>query len=1173
MSSRLPHNFAICFRVFFQLILLIASLYSLGNAQESLPSNNVPSLVNELKHPDAVRRRSAAEALGKLGPAAKSAVPQLIEALKDPDKGVRSSASGALIGLGPELKDYIPQLIDVLKDSDNEVSVSALAVIVRIGPAAKIAVPQLVEELKSPYEWNRRGAAMALGHIGPEAKAAVPQLIEAMNSQDKDLRIFAIMALGQIGTSARTAVPHMVAALKDSDEGVRASAANALAELSTQLAREKATDYTDQFKLAADIMRNSSDPNVKRQADRVQQAGDYLDLLWWEQIKRWVNTHPYLSLAIAIYSILLLVGPVLFWVSPISILGVNETLAKFSDFKLPAWLGGGNVAPRYLLLVGFFQYRPRVLDAWVSRQINVAREEFERLDTVSSRNIHVDVPVVLEGKSLPSLTAKTLTPIFSKSRICMLIWGEGGSGKTSLACQIGRWAMVSERESRLQPHLMLPVLLEQDVRSSTDPTMAFREAVRGGLQVLLSKSKAPSPELTEHLLRNKRILVIADHLSEMKEETRQVINPGLVDFPAAALIVTSRIDERLEGVPKVTIKPLRIEGNRLSSFMEAYFILRDKRQLFDDLEFFDACRRLSLLVRERDITVLLAKFYADQMVTAKEADNGTEPPDNIPDLMIGYVAEANKRTGPEGLANKFMLDAAKQLAWECLRATYQPANITLADAFTILGGEERAKAVINYFERKLGLLQKNWAIEGYVRFSLDPLAEYLAAIHIVELCGDKEKEWRDFLDRVDKLSGERQNTREFLLAVRDCCLVKGVLHGTPIWLPEELARLAGLDADAVKQLQTEDRLKRLVSTLGVPEAEDRHDAVVALGRMGQQAKASIPALMKALKDTDSKVRSAAARALGMMKNEARLATPTLMEALNDSEPNVRLNAVRSLSQIGADPADVIPSLISILKDPNKEVRIAAMMSLAVFGRDAERAVGQILEAMKDPDAGVRKGAQMALLVLEPSPTAIIPTFIEILKNGSEGAQRTAEISLAMLKEKAVPSLLSLLGESDPNFKEKALSVLHLIGDQAHEAVPVIANIVEDKQASFTIRSAAIRVLEKIGPSAADTVPSLIKVLESDEVYLRTNAATALGAIGEAAAAALPQLIAASTEQPPAPPAWGIGLFGERSREHARQSYEELRKAATVAIRKIKNEPEPTAAWWPRLKSRLEPDNS
>lgn len=1172
MRSRLSHNFAIYFSVFSQLILLIGLSHSLGSAQEPSTSNNVPTLVHELKHPDEVRRRSAANTLGKLGPAAKAAAPQLIEALKDPDKGVRSSASGALMGLGPELKDYIPQLVDVLKDPDEGVSVSALAVIVRVGPAAKVAVPQLIEELKSPHEWSRRGAAMALGQIGSEAKAAIPQLIDAMNSQDNDLRIFAIMALGQMGTSAKAAVPYMIAALNDSNGGVRTSAANALAELSTQLAREKATDYTDQLKLAADIMRNSSDVNVKRQADRVQQAGDYLQLLWWEQLKRWVNAHPYLSLATAIYSILLLVGPVLFWVSPISILGVNETLAKFSDFKLPAWLGGGNVAPRYLLLVGFFQYRPRVLDAWVSRQINVAREEFERLDTVSSRNIHVDVPVVLEGKVLPSFTAKTLTPIFSKSRVCMLIWGEGGSGKTSLACQIGRWAMAYEREGRLRPHLMLPVLLEQDVRSSADAATAFREVVRGGLQVLLSKSKAPSPELTEHLLRSKRILVIADHLSEMKEDTRQVINPALVDFPAGALIVTSRIDERLEGIPKVTIKPLRIEGNRLSSFMEAYLIQRGKRQLFDDLEFFDACRRLSILVRERDITVLLAKFYADQMVAAKEADDGSEPPDNIPDLMLSYVAEANKRTGPEGLANKFVLDAAKQLAWECIRATYQPANINLADAFVVLGGEDRAKAVIGYFERKLGLLQKNWAVEGYLRFALDPLAEYLAATYIVELYNDEENKWRDFLARADELSGERQNTREFLLAVRDCCLAKGALHGTPIWLPEELARLAGLDADAVKQLQTEDRLKRLVSTLGVPEAEDRHNAAVALGRMGSQAKASVPTLIRALKDTDGRVRSAAARALGMMKNEAKSAAPVLIEALKDSEPNVRLNAAKSLSQIGADPRDIVPPLISILKDPDKEVRIAAMMSLAVFGRDAEHAISQIIEEMKNPDAGVRKGAQMALLILQPEPTTIIPPFIEILKNGSEGAQRTAEIALAMLKEKAVPDLVSLLAESDPNFRERALTVLSLIGDQAQEAAPIIAKIVEDGHASFTIRSIAIRVLEKIGPAAANTVPSLIKILESEDVYLRTNAATALGAIGEGAAAALPQLTAASTEQPPAPPTRGIGLLREGSREHSRQSYEELRRAAATAIRKIKNEPEPAAKWWLKLKPRHEPDN-
>jgi hypothetical protein len=136
--------------------------------------------------------------------------------------------------------------------------------------------------------------------------------------------------------------------------------------------------------------------------------------------------------------------------------------------------------------------------------------------------------------------------------------------------------------------------------------------------------------------------VIVDHFSEMPDATRQEIRPGQSDFPANVLIITSRLEEQLGGVPPSTVKPLRIQGNRLSSFLEAYLTQRGKREYFDDAEFFDACRRLSLMVGTRDITVLLAKLYAEQMIAAKEGPAESILPDTIPDLMLSYVNEVNR---------------------------------------------------------------------------------------------------------------------------------------------------------------------------------------------------------------------------------------------------------------------------------------------------------------------------------------------------------------------------------------------------------------------------------------------------------------------------------------------------------------------------------------------------
>ncbi|MEH2442001.1 hypothetical protein [Nostoc sp.] len=70
---------------------------------------------------------------------------------------------------------------------------------------------------------------------------------------------------------------------------------------------------------------------------------------------------------------------------------------------------------------------------------------------------------------------------------------------------------------------------------------------------------------------------------------------------------------------------------------------RGKRDRFTDQEFFDACNRLSLMVGQNNITVLLAKVYAEQLIASKDvASNISALPENIPNLMLGYINELNR---------------------------------------------------------------------------------------------------------------------------------------------------------------------------------------------------------------------------------------------------------------------------------------------------------------------------------------------------------------------------------------------------------------------------------------------------------------------------------------------------------------------------------------------------
>jgi hypothetical protein len=276
----------------------------------------------------------------------------------------------------------------------------------------------------------------------------------------------------------------------------------------------------------------------------------------------------------------------------------------------------------------------------------------------------------------------------------------------------------------------------------------------------------------------------------MSEATRKEICPGHPDFSANALIVTSRLEERLDEIDKTTIKPLRVAGNRLSSFMEAYLTQRGKRDLFTDSEFFDACRRLSLMVGQRNITVLLAKLYAEQTIAAKEG-TAADLPDNIPDLMLGYLNELNRGAAENEPDNRTVQRDAKAIAWECLKQTYKPASAKRDDVLAVLAalnGNNNAEVNLKHLEKRLRLIQTVGSAQDKIRFALDPLAEYLAGLYLVEHYRDNEIKWREFLAQANA-KPDLEAIQGFLLAVCDCSLAKGIEAKVPDFVTEELGTI------------------------------------------------------------------------------------------------------------------------------------------------------------------------------------------------------------------------------------------------------------------------------------------------------------------------------------------------------------------------------------------------
>ena len=305
------------------------------------------------------------------------------------------------------------------------------------------------------------------------------------------------------------------------------------------------------------------------------------------------------------------------------------------------------------------------------------------------------------------------------------------------------------------------------------------------------------------------------------------------------------------------------------------------------------------MVSGREITLLLAKLYADQMVTAKENKADQDLPKTIPDLMLCYLNELNRNVDKDNrIDNRTVQRDCKIIAWEYLKVSYRPApaeRTAVIEALKANGLDERTiEDSLTYLSNRLRVIKVTGAAEDGIRFVLDPLAEYLAGLHVVEKNKDDKREWERFLENADRMPGPPEDIRGFLLAVRDCCLVSR--SEVPDFVPDELGKRGGLDPELMQRLQLKQRVQRYIKNLDLPDAEDRKHAAETLGKIGPEAKDAIPSLVELLKDPEEVVRKAAARALGQIGWAAKDAVPKLVALLKDTHDYVRQVAARRLGR-------------------------------------------------------------------------------------------------------------------------------------------------------------------------------------------------------------------------------------------------------------------------------------
>lgn len=292
----------------------------------------------------------------------------------------------------------------------------------------------------------------------------------------------------------------------------------------------------------------------------------------------------------------------------------------------------------------------------------------------------------------------------------------------------------------------------------------------------------------------------------------------------------------------------------------------------------------------------------------------------------------------------------------------------------------------------------------------------------------------------------------------------------------------------------------------------------------------------ALNDSDPSVVLPALQTLADIKEHA---VPVLAEALKD--PKSRYWAEVGLAEIGPEAAAAVPQLAAVVADGAPEEKLQAVLALGAIGAPAAAAAPQLIAALESGDDFLRAAAAFALGAsraaaadgaiekAEESPN-------EFLAATASWAHAKIHPDDAALAAKAVTRLRKAIASDAPRFRKAAVSGLSDLADRLDEAdrkalAVEFAELLDDTDEAVGMsagaglvrlgglavdhlrqrlaepphRRQALGVLGAIGPAAKAAVPDLVAALADADEACSTEAAVALAAIGPDAAVAVPGL--------------------------------------------------------------------
>jgi HEAT repeat protein len=196
-------------------------------------------------------------------------------------------------------------------------------------------------------------------------------------------------------------------------------------------------------------------------------------------------------------------------------------------------------------------------------------------------------------------------------------------------------------------------------------------------------------------------------------------------------------------------------------------------------------------------------------------------------------------------------------------------------------------------------------------------------------------------------------------------------------------------------------------------------------------------------------------ALGYLGKGVDEAVPALLRAMDDTQPQVRHEAVGALGLLKARAA--VPAIVAMLREGDRPyLRVRAALALAQIGPDAEEARSALLDQLGRDDDLARVSALALVAVSDEVPPAVWAALLEAVLS----EHYSPRSSLWLLRDRGAPlaaKLVEALAQGDTARRQRAIESLQNLGPAARAARPALERLRDDAVVGDAARQALARI--------------------------------------------------------------------------------------------------------------------